>query len=106
MSSVMYHEKIVNNNMNVDKKLVESTPTLSYKTEQKKAICISKTAEEQGNMRPKGRNLKAPNSNPKCVPNVDQCNLPTCGTVAQTENDNVINIQLLYNPQAPTKLDL
>ena len=62
-------------------------------------------AEQQGNMRLKDRNLKIPNSNSKHVPNVDQHNLPTHSTVFQTENDSVINIQLLYNPQAPTEPD-
>ena len=106
MSSVVYYERMVNNNMNVNKELVESTPTLFYEMEQEKAICISKAAEQQGNMRPKSRNLEAPNSNPKCVPNMDQCNLPTHGTVTQTEDNNVINIQLSYDPQAPTEPDL
>jgi len=106
MSSVVYHERMVNNGMDIDEGLVESTPALSYEMEQEKAICISKAAEQQGNMGPKGRNLKIPNSNPKHVPNMEQRNLPAHGTVSQTEDDNVINIQLPYDLQAPTELDL
>ena len=104
-SSVTYHEKIVNNSMDINEELVKLTSALFYETEQKRAICISKMAEQQGNMRLKDRNLKIPNSNSKHVPNVDQYNLPTHSTVFQTENDSVINIQLLYNPQAPTEPD-
>jgi len=106
MSSVVYHERIVNNGMDVNEGPVESTPALSYETEQEKVIHISKVAEQQGNMRPKDRNLKAPNSNPKCVSNIEQRDLSARGTVSQTEDDNVINIQLPYDPQAPTKPDL
>jgi len=92
--------------MDINEGQVESTPALSYEMEQKKAIHISKAAEQQGNMRPKGGNLKAPNSNPKCVSNMEQHNLPACSTVSQTENDNVFNIQLSYDLQIPTELDL
>ena len=74
--------------------------------EQEKAICISKADEQQGNMRPKGGNLEAPNSNPKHIPNMEQHNLPTYRAVFQTEDNNVINIQLPYDLQAPTELDL
>ena len=91
--------------MDIDKKLVELAPALSYEIEQERAICISKAAEQQGNMRPKGRNLETLNSNPKHIPNVDQHNFPTHGAVFQTEDDSVINIQLPYNLQVPTKLD-
>ena len=97
-SSVVYHERMVNNGIDINEELVESAPALSYKMEQERAICISKMAEQQENMRPKGRNLEASNSNPKCVPNINQCDLPTHGTVSQTEDDSVINIQLLYDP--------
>ena len=96
-SSVTYHERMVYNSMNANKGLVEPTPALFYETEQKKAICISKTAKQQGNIRSKGRNLEVPNLNPKHVSNIEQHDLPACGAVSQTEDDNIINIQLLYN---------
>ena len=91
-SSVAYHERIVNNGMNVNEEPVEPTPALSYKTEQEKAIHISKVAKQQENMRPKDRNLEAPNPNPKHVPNVEQCDLSAHGAVSQTEDDNDISI--------------
>ena len=71
MSSVAYHERMVNNGMDINEGPVESTPALSYDTEQEKAIHISKVAKQQRNMRPKGRNLEAPNSNPKHISNVE-----------------------------------
>ena len=71
LSLVVYHERMVNNGMDINERPVESTPALSYDTEQEKAIHISKMAEQQRNMRPKGRNLEVPNSNPKHVPNVE-----------------------------------
>ena len=50
MSSVVYHEKMANNGMDVNEEPVVSTPALSYETKQEKAIHISKVAEQQGNM--------------------------------------------------------
>ena len=97
---------MVNNGMDVNERPVESTPALSYEMEQEKAIHISKAAEQQGNTRPKDKNLKASNSNSKRISNVEQHNFPAHGTVSQIEDDNVINIQLSYDPQAPTELDL
>ena len=91
-SSVAYHEKMVNNGMNVNEEPVEPTPALSYKMEQEKAIYISKAAKQQENMRPKGRNLEVPNPNPKHIPNMEQCDLPAHGAVFQIEDDNDINI--------------
>ena len=46
MFSVVYYERMVNNNINVDEKLAESTYALSYEMEQEKAIYISKVAEQ------------------------------------------------------------
>jgi len=52
ISSVAYHKRMVNNGMNIDSELVNNSPVLSYETEQERAICFSKAAELQGNMRP------------------------------------------------------
>ena len=57
-------------------------------------------------MRLKGGNLEVPNPNPKYVLNMEQCDFPAHGTVSQTEDDNDINIQLSYDPQALTEPDL
>ena len=106
MSSVAYYERMANNGMDINEGPVESTPALSYEMEQEKVIHISKAAEQQGNMRPKGENLEVPNLNHKRIPNMEQHNLPAHSTVSQTEDNNVINIQLPYNLRALTEPDL
>jgi len=46
------------------------------------------------------------NSNPQCVLNKEHQPNTTCSTTTQTEDNNVINIQLSYDPQVPTELNL
>ena len=107
MFSVAYHERMEsNNNMVINDKRVDSSPVLSHKTEQEKALHVNKAAEQQVNIRPKCDNLIASNSNPKCVFNKEQQPNTTCGSTSQTGDDNIINIQLPYDPQVPTELDL
>ena len=65
----------------------DSTPELSYETEQEKALCVSKAADQQVPIRPMGRNNEAP------------------PTYALNE-ESIINIQLPYNLQAPMEPDL
>ena len=86
-SSVVYHERMTTNNANNNDDLVDASPELSYKTEQEKAFHISKVADQQDTMRTMGNNNKA-------------------STTYGTHEKSVINIQLPYNPQAPTKPDL
>jgi len=45
-------------------------------------------------------------SNPKHVFNKKQQSNTIRSLASQIEDDNIINIQLLYNPQAPTEPDL
>ena len=86
-SSVLYYERMVNNNLKDDVEPIDSVLALSYETEQERVFYISKMAEQQEHTRPNGRNSKA--------------------TVAHgTEDNDVINIQLQYDPQAPTEPDL
>ena len=44
-SSVVYHERMVNNNLKDDNKPMDSVSALFYETEQKRAFRISKVAE-------------------------------------------------------------
>ena len=44
-SSVLYHERIILNNLKDDDDPMDASPKLSYETEQKKAFCISKAAD-------------------------------------------------------------
>jgi len=57
-------------------------------------------------MRPQDGNIKAITSNPEHVLNVNQSEHPPCSIALQTNNNNVINIQLSYNSNSPTKPDL
>ena len=69
-SSVAYHDRMeCNNAMVINKVMVDVSPTLSYETDQKKALCVSKVAEQQDNMRSKCDNIKTSNSNPQCILN-------------------------------------
>jgi len=45
-SSVVYHKRMTTNNANNDDDPVDVSPKLSYKTEQEKAFCISKAADQ------------------------------------------------------------
>jgi len=106
-SSVVYHDRMeCNNTMVVNEEIVDVSSALSNKTGQIKALHVSKATEQQDNTRSKCNNLKASNSNPQCVLNKEQHSIPTCGPTTQFEDDNVINIQLPYDPQAPTELEL
>jgi len=84
---VVYHERMTTNNANNNDDPVDASPKLSYKTEQEKAFHVSKAADQQDTMRTMGDNNKA-------------------STTHGTHEKSVINIQLPYNPQAPTKPDL
>ena len=86
-SSVVYYERMTTNNVNNDDDPVDASPELSYKTEQEKAFHVSKVADQQNTMRTIGNNNKA-------------------STTHGTHEESVINIQLSYDPQAPTKPDL
>jgi len=62
-------------------------PELSYKTEQDKALRLGKTADPENNTRPTGVNNEATPAN-------------------GNHEDDIINVQPLYDPQAPTEPEL
>jgi len=86
-SSVVYHERMTTNNANNNNDPVNASPKLSYETEQEKAFRVSKAADQQDTMRSMGDNNKASSTH-------------------STHEESVINIQLPYDPQAPTEPDL
>ena len=86
-SSVVYHERMTTNNANNNNDPVNASPKLSYEIEQEKAFCVSKAANQQDTTRSMGDNNKASSTH-------------------STHEESVINIQLPYDPQAPTKPDL
>ena len=52
ISSIAYHERMVNNGMDIDSEPVNNPPDLSYEMEQEKTIHISKATKLQENIRP------------------------------------------------------
>ena len=86
-SSVVYHERMTTSNLKDDDDPVDSTPDLSYETEQEKAFRVSKAADQQDSTRTKDGNNEASSTH-------------------GTHEESVINIQLPYDPQAPTEPDL
>jgi len=82
--STPYHERM---NVDMDLSSEESHPELSYEAEQKKAIQVSMVANQQKTMRPINVHSEVPPSH------------------AQHEKES-INIQLSYDPHAPTKPEL
>ena len=51
-SSIIYHERMANNGMNIDLEPPTESPALSYEMEKEKVTCLRKAAETLGNMRP------------------------------------------------------
>jgi len=82
---------------------VES-PTLSYETEQEKQSRLSKATETSNNTRPQGVNNGVSSMQSDCVDHVSPNK--TRGKVPCDDDDNVINIQIAYNPNAPTEPEL
>ena len=97
---------MANNSIDIDSEPVNNSPVLSYKTEQKRAIHFSKMTEPLGNMRPQDGNIEATTSNSERVLNVNQSKCSLYGITPQTDDNNIINIQLFYDPNSPTKPDL
>jgi len=105
-SSVIYHERIANNGMDVDPEPANDFPALSYRTKQKKALRFSKATETLGNMRPQDGNNETTHSNPEHVFNINQSKQLPHDAALHDEDNNVINIQLPYDPNTPIKPDL
>ena len=103
-SSVIYHERVtMNNSMDVDSGPPIESPTLSYEEEQKKELHLRKAAETTNNTRPQDGNNKVSSIQ------VNQgSHVPTdkiCGQAPYNDDDN-INIQILYDLNAPMEPEL
>ena len=103
-SSVVYHERMANNSMDVNP--VELTPALSHKTKQEKAIHISKVAAKNcGDTLPMQGKLTNIN-HLQCGPEKDPDFIPTWRLTAQNEESIFINISLSYNPNISTNPEI
>ena len=92
--------------MDYDSELGDKTSGLFYEIEQEKAFHFNRVLETTGNMRPQEGSNKATHLNPQHVLNENQNIWPPHVEASQGNSNDVIEIQLLYDPNAPTKLDL
>jgi len=100
-SSVVYHKKIeYNNTMDVDN-VNDINPALFYEISQKLALQVSKAAKQQPNMRDQYSNLKPSEITLQYVLTKHTSSNSTYGQAVYNKDDNVINIQLPYNLNAP-----
>jgi len=101
-SSVIYHKRVtMNNGMDIDSDMPVEAPALSYKTEQEKQSHLSKVTGTSNNTRPQGVNNGASSMQSDRVDHVSPNE--TCGEAPCDNNDNVINIQIAYDPNMPTE---
>jgi len=104
-SFTIYHERVViNNSMDIDSDPPVESPALSYEDEWEKEICLRKAAETTNNTRLQGGNNEASSiqvNHDGHVPTDRVCSQAPCDV-----DDNVINIQLPYDPNAPTEPNL
>ena len=94
----------LNNSMDIDSDPPVETPTLSYKEERDKTIRLSKAAEITNNTRLQYGSNEASttqtNQGNHVSSSISQAQPP------HVDDDDVINIQLPYDPNGPTEPDL
>ena len=104
VSSVTYHKKqTINNSMDIDDEPTIKSPALSYEMNQENAIYLNKATENLDNMKPLYGNNEASSSKLERAGHIDQGERQHCGAANMNNNNNVINIQLSYDPNAPTE---
>ena len=97
-SLVAYHERIESNNaITEDINMNKDSPGLSYKTTQEKAIWVGKMVNFNCNM---------VNTTPQHASNTHPNTTLPQGDVSPHGNNDVINVLLPYDPNAPTDSDL
>jgi len=105
-SSIIYHERMANNGMDIDPEPPAESFALSYEMEQEKVTCLRKAAKTLGNTRPQNEINKAFPIQLECVGHANQGERQPYDTALNDNDDNVINIQLPYDHNAPTELEL
>ena len=105
-SFTIYHERMANNSINVDSDSPTNSPTLSYEMEQEKLLCFRKATEILNNMRLQNGNNEASPIQLECAGHTIPNKLKSCATATSENDDNVINIQLPYNPNTSTEPEL
>ena len=89
-----------NNKIDIDDNINASTE-LSYETPQEKEICLGKATENQTNIRPPHASL-TDNTTDQYVSEKHPTSTSPQGSTAYNDENAFINIQLLYDPNAPT----
>jgi len=97
---------MANNGMDIDPEPPAESSALSYEMEQEKVTCLRKVAKTLGNTRPQNGINEASPIQPERVGHANQGEQQPCGTALNDDDNNVINIQLLYDPNAPTEPEL
>ena len=92
--------------MDCDLESEDKTPGLFYETEQEKASHFNRVLETTGNMRPQGESNEATHLISQHVLNENQNIRPPHVEGPQGNSNDVIDIQLPYDPNAPTEPDL
>ena len=105
ISSTIYHERMeINNSIDIDSDPPAESPILSYKDERDKEICLMKAAKTTNNMRLQSGNNKASST----LTNYD--NYASSDNVhiqpPHVDDNNIINIQLSYDPNGSTEPNL
>ena len=105
-SSVIYHERMSNNGMDVDSNSPTDSSALSYKIEQEKLLRFRKVAETLNNTRLQNGNNEASPIQLEYVGHAIPNKPKPYTTAPSNDDDNVINIQLPYDLNAPTEPEL
>ena len=105
-SSVIYHERMSNNGMDVDSNSPTDSSALSYKIEQEKLLRFRKAAETLNNTRLQNGNNEASPIQLEYVGHAIPNKPKPYTTAPSNDDDNIINIQLPYNLNAPTEPEL
>ena len=105
VSSTIYHERMeINNGMDINSDPPTESPTLSYEDERDKEIHLKKAAETTNNMRLQSGNNKASSTltNHDNHASLDNVHVQP----PRVDDNNIINMQLPYDPNSPTEPDL
>ena len=90
--------------MDIDSDPPAESPTLSYEDERDKEICLRKAAETTNNTRLQSGNNEASSTLTNHGNHTSSDNVHI--QPPRVDNNNVINIQLPYNPNGPTEPNL
>ena len=105
-SSIIYHERMANNGMDIDPEPPAESPALSYEMEQEKVTHLRNAAGTLGNTRLQNGINEAFSIQLECVGHANQGERQPCNTALNDNDDNIINIQLPYDPNASTEPEL